>query len=224
MGRRGIGRLGPGLGLGLAILIAVATVPAAADPTASFDCTKARTITEKAICKEDSLAWLDMQLNHLYTDVRQLQDEGARLALRDEQRDWVARRDACGGVSACITKLYWQRLQALAGRISKRGLTGFFEYAEKGMAGSLGLVEFPGNRAAGWIETINLGRGHMCQVDMADLRVDSQTLTWNDPEEVDGKHCRVDLTIGPGGAVVAGQNCRNWCGMAGYFEGHYQRR
>jgi uncharacterized protein len=221
-------RTGPAIGLGVwlallfAAMVAVAA-PAAAEPTASFDCTKARTATEQAICKDDSLAWLDLQLNRLYGDVRQLQSEGARPALRDEQRDWVARRDACGGTDECITRLYWQRVQSLARRIGSRGLTGQFSYAEKGMSGSLRLVEFPGNRAAGWIDTVNLVRLHICQVDMADLRVDGQSLTWNDPEEVDGKHCRVDLTVGPGGAVVTAQDCRNWCGMAGFFEGHYQR-
>jgi uncharacterized protein len=217
MGRRVSGIL-------FALLLTTGGTPALADATASFDCTKAQTATEKAICKDDSLAWLDRELNQLYGDVRQLQAEGERLALRDDQRAWVGRRDACGGDGQCITRLYWQRLKGLAGRISTRGLTGHFTYAEQGMDGSLSLVELPGNRAAGWIETVNLGRLHICQVDMGDLRADGQTLTWNDPEEVDGKHCRVDLTIGPGGAVVAAQDCRNWCGMAGFFEGHYQRR
>ncbi len=219
-----MGCIGRVVGLAL-VVVGMAGAPVWADPAASFDCTKAHTPTEQAICKDESLAWLDSQLNRLYGDVRQLQGDAVRATLRDEQRAWVGQRDACAAAAPCIAQRYWQRLKALAKQSAPQGsATGSFTYVEKGMAGSLALIEFPAHRVAGWIETINVSRGHMCQVDMADLRIDGQTLTWTDPEEIDGKHCRVDISTGPGGAVVTAQDCRNGCGMAGFFEGHYQRQ
>ncbi len=213
-----------GLALVFAFLLGLAAAPACAQPVPSFECAKARSATEKTICDDFSLSWQDQQLNRLYGDVRQLLAESARTALRDEQRAWVGKRNACGGNGDCIGQLSRQRLQALSAQVNPRTLTGSFSYAEKGLAGDMTLVEFPGKRASGYIATVNTSTTHSCTVDMAGLTVDGQTLTWNDPEESDGQHCRVDITIGPGGAVVAANTCRSWCGMSGTFEGRYKRR
>ncbi|MEI6559813.1 MAG: lysozyme inhibitor LprI family protein [Rhodospirillaceae bacterium] len=211
-------------GFALALLTLILTGPAAAEPTPSFDCAGARSPTEKAICADPTLAWFDQQLSRLYGDVRQLQSEGQRAGLRDQQRAWIGQRNACGGQAPCIIRLSWQRLQALSGLVSTRGLTGSYHYAESYATGELGLVEFPGNRVAGFIETINNSSTHQCSVDMTDLTVTGQTLSWVDPGPADGDGpCRVDITVGSGGAVVAAQNCRNWCGMSGIFAGRYQR-
>ncbi len=211
--------LGPALLMGA---VAIAG-PALAESTPSFDCTKTHTATEGAICKDQSLAWLDQQLNRLYGDTRQLLDETARASVRDEQRAWVGRRNVCGDNADCIGAAYWQRLAELEKRFDGHGITGPYTYAEPGFSGTLGLVEFPGNRAVGSIETVNLSRLHICTVDMTDLQINGRTLTWNDPDEDEGKHCRVDIAVGPGGAVINSTTCSLWCGVAAGFDGRYRR-
>ncbi len=166
----------------LVLLLCFVAAPALAQPAPSFDCTKARTAPEKTICGDFSLSWQDNQLNRLYGDVRQLLAESARTVLRDEQRAWVAKRNACGASGDCIGKLSSQRLMALSTLVKPQPLTGSFKYAETDVVGVMDVVEFPGKRAAGYIETVNNSTTHTCTVDMSDMTVDGQTLTWSDPE------------------------------------------
>jgi uncharacterized protein len=88
-----------------------AAEPAAAAPAASFDCAKAGTAAEKAICQDARLAGLDRALGEAYA---------ARLAreagLRAEQRAWLKARDAgCGGERACLTAFLKARLDWMRG-------------------------------------------------------------------------------------------------------------
>jgi glucose/arabinose dehydrogenase/uncharacterized protein YecT (DUF1311 family) len=78
---------------------------------ASFDCAKASTPTEKAICADPILSRLDEQLDDAYR-VAQKRAE-SRTALRDAQRKWLAtRRDVCRD-SACLRAAYEARIDAL---------------------------------------------------------------------------------------------------------------
>src|SRR6478735_8104066 len=78
---------------------------------ASFDCAKAGTPTEKAICADPILSRLDEQLDDAYR-VAQKRAE-SRIALRDAQRKWLAtRRDVCRD-SGCLRAAYEARIDAL---------------------------------------------------------------------------------------------------------------
>jgi uncharacterized protein YecT (DUF1311 family) len=86
-------------------------------PMASFDCAQARTTTERALCSDVALARLDRQLAENFSrHLRAATGAAAKNGLRNEQRDWLARRDgACAGQSAgartaCLTGLYKERL------------------------------------------------------------------------------------------------------------------
>jgi uncharacterized protein len=82
--------------------------PAAA---ASFDCGKAKTADEKAICADRTLSELDVAMATLYGVRMQIPMlMGARGAAQDEQRAWLAQRRACGGDTACLTQIYQQRI------------------------------------------------------------------------------------------------------------------
>ena len=61
----------------------------------SFDCTRASTVVEQAICNDPQLAALDGQLSEAYTAARGELVGAQRTALRDAQRAWLAQRDAC---------------------------------------------------------------------------------------------------------------------------------
>ncbi len=84
-------------------------------PQASFDCHKAGSPIEHAVCADAALARLDRQVAEAYQmKLRNAYEDKAKLAVRQAQRDWLALRDkACGAVAACLTKAYRDRLTVL---------------------------------------------------------------------------------------------------------------
>lgn len=117
----------------LAIVIAIAAVreqqgssqaePASVSPAfpvtaaPSFDCERASTWSARVICGDTTLAALDVRMAALYAARRaQLPTRAARLALRDEQRIWLAERDTCEHAPMtieCIQNLYDNRITEL---------------------------------------------------------------------------------------------------------------
>ena len=91
---------------------------------ASFDCAKAETADEKAICADRQLNDADVEMAVLYTQLKPLLGMGARGDLDDEQIAWLKRRAACGEDRACLSKAYQECLRQLRGgfdALAKRG-------------------------------------------------------------------------------------------------------
>jgi len=83
-------------------------------PVASFDCAKAGSKTEKAICSDIALARLDRALSDAYSQALSwASDDAEKTKIRDAQRAWIGERDACGGDAACLAAAYKARLEAL---------------------------------------------------------------------------------------------------------------
>ncbi|MBN8997351.1 MAG: DUF3298 domain-containing protein [Rhizobiales bacterium] len=85
-------------------------------PAPSFDCAKAGTAIEKAICGSVELARLDRGVAEAYA--RKLKysfEDGEKAKNQAEQRQWLADRDQkCGnGDAACLKEVYATRLKAL---------------------------------------------------------------------------------------------------------------
>ena len=96
------------LGLALALICV-----AGAASAASFDCRKARTADEKAICAERSLNDKDVRMNELYGINKRTLAMGGRGALMDQQQEWLRNRRTCGGNKACLNRAYDRRLADL---------------------------------------------------------------------------------------------------------------
>lgn len=95
----------------LALLPLAAALFARPAAAASFDCGKATTSTEKAICADAVLSRLDEQLDDAYRVAQKR--ASSRAALRDAQRRWLAtRRDVCRD-STCLRAAYQARIGAL---------------------------------------------------------------------------------------------------------------
>ncbi|WP_460044556.1 lysozyme inhibitor LprI family protein [Pseudomonas sp. S2_H01] len=90
---------------------------------ASFDCNKAGTADEKAICRDLVLNDKDVRMELLYSIDRRFMGMGARGALIDEQSDWLKRRRACGAKTDCLNEQYDQRIAALRKFIDERVVT-----------------------------------------------------------------------------------------------------
>jgi uncharacterized protein len=80
--------------------------------SAGFDCAKAASGVEKAICADPALSDLDDVLARYYQGARFVLRENAECLVPD-QREWLRKRDACGD-SACLNTAYLERLGELS--------------------------------------------------------------------------------------------------------------
>lgn len=87
------------------------TVPTV--PTPSFDCKKATTPTEKAICASGELGQLDTQISQQFKKVRTLASLYLRRTLLDEQMGWLKERNKCGRDEACLRTSMQKRAAGL---------------------------------------------------------------------------------------------------------------
>lgn len=98
----------------LAKLLVVGGLVFAAVPvmSASFDCAKAASRIENAICASPVLSGLDSDLDAAYRAT--LADSSNPKGVRQAQREWLkANRNRCGD-EACLRTVYQQRISALA--------------------------------------------------------------------------------------------------------------
>ncbi|MGO9673057.1 MAG: lysozyme inhibitor LprI family protein [Methylocella sp.] len=99
---------------------------------ASFDCAKAASAVENAICREPSLGAKDIRLAAYYQILQDAAPAWSGMAYREfrdaelqRQADWIAKeRDPCGGDLACLQQAYDKRIAELRATIAKNlGLT-----------------------------------------------------------------------------------------------------
>jgi uncharacterized protein len=92
-------------------------LPAVATPSgswaASFDCNKARSSDEKAICANMPLNDKDVRMSVLYDINKHTMGMGSRGALMDAQQQWLRDRRTCGANRACLNRSYDRRLDEL---------------------------------------------------------------------------------------------------------------
>lgn len=92
-------------------LLSIAGSPAVA---AAFDCQKASTAAEKAICASPELSELDSALGAYYSQAMGALAPEPREALRGDQRAWLQTRNACakatGPIADCLQPLLSQRV------------------------------------------------------------------------------------------------------------------
>ena len=98
--------------------IALAALGVCAAPAfaAGLDCSRAATGTEKAICTDENLRKLDVQLATVYGRLAAAQP-AQRGALRRAQVDWLKTRDRCGADAGCIATRHEERLAALQAQL-----------------------------------------------------------------------------------------------------------
>jgi uncharacterized protein len=80
---------------------------------ASFNCAKAKSKIEKAVCSDPKLSQFDEDLNRYYTTALDALKDGAS-CLKSDERAWVkAVRDKCGPKADCLSNGYLGRLATL---------------------------------------------------------------------------------------------------------------
>lgn len=104
---------------GLAIGAAALLLPASAATAAGFDCAKAASADEHAVCDNPNLSALDSEMTGLwyaYSRVPMLMGESGNR--QDQAEAFLARRKACGADVACLTQAYQERIAELQKQIS----------------------------------------------------------------------------------------------------------
>ncbi len=89
--------------------------PAPAPTQPGFDCRKVQSATEGAICASPQLAGLDRQMSQAYAAALGGSSGAGAAQLRESQRQWIARRNACGADTICIADAYRSRAAVLHG-------------------------------------------------------------------------------------------------------------
>ena len=82
----------------------------------SFDCQKATTPTEKAICSSPKLVSLDTELNKAYSETlaRINQDPSAAKNFKSMQKDWLKKRaETCKSDVQCLTSSYQAQVEKI---------------------------------------------------------------------------------------------------------------
>ncbi len=101
-----------------AIALCLCTLPLSVHAQ-SFDCAKASTATETAICDSQSLSSLDSEMAALswsYDQVPMMM--GASGDRQDAKQSFLTKRDACGSDTTCLTQAYDTRIATLKSEIS----------------------------------------------------------------------------------------------------------
>ncbi len=79
----------------------------------SFDCNKAGTPTEFAICGSEVLSMFDRNIAAAYSDARKGMDEQRKSLLTVSQREFIKKRDTCRANEACLIGAMSTRIEEL---------------------------------------------------------------------------------------------------------------
>lgn len=92
------------------VVMAIATQAEAA----SFDCNRAQTPDEKAVCRNSALSELDTQMAALWYSYKRFPFlMGASGVRWDDAHQFLADRRQCGANIACLRRVYQARIKAL---------------------------------------------------------------------------------------------------------------
>lgn len=80
---------------------------------ASYDCTRAETASEVAVCDDPGLNRLDEEMAVQYRYLLNHLPPRQAIRLRDDQRSWMNARDSCGADVRCLRARYQERIARL---------------------------------------------------------------------------------------------------------------
>ena len=99
----------------IVLYILLLAYPALSWSGPSFDCSKASTSTEFAICRSPRLSQLDLLLSQAYAAAKVATPLSRQDDLLASQKAWLAWRDRCGASEGCLAEAMQARIGALSG-------------------------------------------------------------------------------------------------------------
>lgn len=196
---------------------------------ASFDCTKATTLVEKAICSDKQLSELDSLLMQSYK--KALANSSDSNTLKSEQRTWLINiRNKCQD-STCLKSAYNNRLAVLNGTsVSGAHTSGVVkgtdddytgEYSKKNGGVSVQIISK--NQIKFFINTVvgmnpcNIGEDG----GVVATFIDKNRATFKGED-----NCVVEFKFEKNKLKIATKNCDGYCGLnaAGSMDGEYIKK
>ncbi|WP_219760635.1 lysozyme inhibitor LprI family protein [Neoroseomonas alba] len=203
-------------------VLALCVVSEHARAQASFDCARAASAIERAICAAPELAQLDRQLSQIYAQKRASTQGQQRQVLTDEQRAWIRSRDAaCRADRAvnteCLAGLYRGRIAELSGATAPDGWTGRWRYARAGFTGEMQIAAIVQGRWRITIQTaMDSGNVSTCELTVEAHEVSGRLIGRSDDIEI-------VVSADRGGVQLTQRAGSSPCGLNATFEGPYLR-
>lgn len=195
--------------------LVVLSLPAEAEP--SFDCAKAETVSEKAVCEIPDLPWFDRQMARLYKQA-QAEPGADRAALAEGQRAFLRNREACGADYDCLMDAYHARLTLLAPLVNVHEAYALYERTGE-PSGMIWVARF-GFDAGVKISTIG-GGDHTCTFETDSAVVGGKgVVRWRGKGE---DRCRIDIVPNDsdGSMSLQTKDCQEYCGARAVMDGTY---
>ena len=209
--------------------------PASAEP--SFDCAKAGSAVEKALClpENENAAFRDTVLAGLYKDMK---EQGGYEDILAGQSQWLKSRNVCGGNVDCLVKSYDARIAELAKAAGdETGVTGSYAYDIEydpedpntepfSNVGDAFVYRDLAGELNGYISTVSGPTFHTCDVGIEEAEAMGDAWLFTDTEEYkdfEGRLCRVLIRQDKQSLRIDSIGCGSWCGARGYFDNTYAK-
>lgn len=199
-----------------AVLALVLALASRADAAPSFDCAKASNAVEKKICDDSILQWFDRQAARLYNLARKQIGASNRGSLLAEQRDFIARRNACGPryQYECVVGTYEDRLATLAQHVNV--YEAYAKYRSDERQGVLWVVRL------GFVAAVNatgeMGE-YLCAFEADNAQLGGKGVIRLSPRP--SSACHVDIVPEGDDMRIASRNCKDYCGELPSMDGLY---
>ena len=188
----------------------------------SFDCQKASSPSEKAICASATLSHLDLRLGRMWRKLLEHfdLDDGQTAQIRSDQKAWLVRRNECKQDSNCLGMLYKDRLSALDGSDPAHRFSGQYEVKSFG-----GLTLYPiGPSYLVMIQTAQpVDARWVCQLN-GEAKPNGDDLEITVGDSVFHAHLRDGATLIIPNDESTRDAAGNYCGFNGIFAETYHRK
>jgi uncharacterized protein len=205
------------------VLLLLLTLCANAAPREqpSFDCQKASSPSEKAICSSSALSRLDLRLGRMWRKMLEDfdLDSGQTVQVKSDQRAWLVRRNECKQDASCLGKLYQDRLSVLDGSDPAHRFSGQYEVKSFGALrlypigpGYLVVIQTAHPDDARWV----------CQLN-GEAKPDGDDLEITVGDSVFHAHLRDAATLVIPNDESTRDAAGSYCGFNGIFAESYHR-
>lgn len=206
------------IGVSLILSVSVHAVPPEGP---SFNCSKALSLSEKAICASAALSHLDFRLGQMWKKMLEDfdLDDGQTAQIKSDQRAWLIRRNECKQSANCLGKLYQDRLSVLDGSDPAHRFSGQYEVKSFG-----GLTLYP--IGPGYLVVIQTAHPDdarwVCQLN-GEAKPNGDDLEITVGDSVFHAHLRDAATLVIPNDESTQDAARNYCGFNGIFAESYHR-
>ena len=194
-----------------------------AEEGASFDCAKASTAVERAICEDPYSMLMDREIARQFGTLR-----STHPGIVAEQVKWLQQRSLCQDDRVCLWNTLAHRWVALGRRIEEYlgipQLSGVYDYIVRPeeVAGDLTLAAGPEGDYGFYISTVSLTYGHLCEVMGANAsRTEAGEVSWRIPE-TDRTLTLTPVDVGVVILAIEHDDERSFCGAHAYMYGPYR--